>query len=103
MASDSLTQHLLSGVVDNEGPSDRSSDKLSSSSETSAGTGTLFSSVFMVLNSAVGTGILTLPYSFRAAGVAGGVLLLITFVVVEAATMMLLVQCTAAAKVRDYR
>ena len=37
----------------------------------------------MIFNSAVGTGILTLPYAFRTAGLYGGMLLLLFYVLIE--------------------
>ena len=48
-----------------------------------ASQGTLISSTFMIFNSAVGTGILTLPYAFRTAGLYGGMLLLLFYVLIE--------------------
>eukprot|EP00908_Phaeocystis_cordata_P009860 Transcript_20670.p1 GENE.Transcript_20670~~Transcript_20670.p1 ORF type:complete len:521 (-),score=134.30 Transcript_20670:167-1603(-) len=66
------------------------------------GSGTFRSSVFMVFNSAVGSGLLTLPYAFLAGGLFGGALTLLFFVVVEFGTVLAVLQCTAASYQRAY-
>ena len=68
----------------------------------SAATGTFASSVFMVFNSAVGTGILTLPYAFLTAGWIGGILILLFYMLLEFATIRAIIECTAASDSRGY-
>ena len=64
--------------------------------------GTFASSVFMVFNSAVGTGILTLPYAFLAAGLYGGALCLAFYVIVELGAVRAILECTAASRSSSY-
>ena len=56
----------------------------------------------VVFNSAVGTGILTLPYAFMAAGQIGGLLVLAFFMVVEFGTMRAIIECTALSSQKAY-
>eukprot|EP01064_Diplonema_japonicum_P022635 TRINITY_DN3262_c5_g1_i1.p1 TRINITY_DN3262_c5_g1~~TRINITY_DN3262_c5_g1_i1.p1 ORF type:complete len:478 (+),score=124.25 TRINITY_DN3262_c5_g1_i1:50-1483(+) len=59
------------------------------------GRGGFFSSVFTVFNSTVGTGILTLPYSFRMAGAGMGIFLLLFFAMVMSLSAYGVVRVTA--------
>eukprot|EP00947_MAST-08B_sp_MAST-8B-sp1_P003696 g3696.t1 len=64
--------------------------------------GSFSSSVFMVLNSAVGTGILTLPFAFRCAGVYGGIISLVAYVLIEYLTITAIVRCCHASGATTY-
>ena len=64
--------------------------------------GTFISSVFMTLNSAVGTGILTLPYAFRCLGLYGGAVVLLGFVIIEFATIDTVIRCAGDVDARSY-
>merc|ERR1712166_1191700 len=66
------------------------------------GQGTFLSSVFMTFNSAVGTGILTLPYAFRCAGLYGGALMLLFYMVIELGCLAAIIHCTARSGSKSY-
>jgi amino acid permease len=67
-----------------------------SSRDLSVKQGTFGSTIFMLFNSILGTGILTVPYAFSVAGRAGGVLMLLLFGLVELWTMFILVDSSEA-------
>ena len=60
-----------------------------------SGKGGFFSSAFTIFNSTVGTGILTLPYSFSMAGAGLGLFLLIFYAVVMGTSAYAVVRCAA--------
>ena len=64
--------------------------------------GTFLSSTFMVFNSAVGTGILTLPYAFRTAGIYGGTILLLFYVFIEVGCIHSIILATEQSKENIY-
>ena len=64
--------------------------------------GTFLSSTFMVFNSAVGTGILTLPYAFRTAGIYGGMILLLFYVFIEVGCIHSIILATEQSKENIY-
>lgn len=67
------------------------------------GKGTFASSAFTVFNSAVGTGILTLPYSIRVAGIVLGATTLLFFTVVMGAISCMLVKYAEASGAINYQ
>jgi amino acid permease len=93
------------GVADNSGrPSwDHSGEERAQTRlEGQAPRGTFMSSVFMTLNSAVGTGVLTLPFAFRCAGLYGGVAALLGFMGVEYLTLLAIIRCVEASDASSY-
>ena len=65
-------------------------------------TGTLKSSIFMLLQSTLGTGILTLPFAFRSAGAFGGIALLTFYCLASVGAHYILIAATDAAKAQSY-
>ena len=81
----SLTAHQIS-VDDEEETGDASASSSSSESDDDSGA-TSASSVFTLCNSAIGAGVLSLPFAFRRAGLGGGLALCVAVGSVEAFTL----------------
>lgn len=91
-----LSAHQISvddddhGTEDGEGGGGRGRDVSSSDSEDEDPGATSASSVFTLCNSAIGAGVLSLPFAFRRAGLGGGLALCVAVGSVEAFTLCVL-------------
>jgi len=72
-------------------------------SDGAAGNGTFASSVFLLFNSGVGTGILTLPYCFHVAGIIPGTIAIFFFAFMTGLSSIGIVVCCAAVDASDYQ
>lgn len=81
----SLAAHQIS--FDDEENDDETSSSSSSDSEDDDSGATSASSVFTLCNSAIGAGVLSLPFAFRRAGLGGGLALCVAVGSVEAFTL----------------
>eukprot|EP00949_MAST-11_sp_MAST-11-sp1_P004334 g4334.t1 len=68
----------------------------------SSGSGTFLSSVAVLMNSAVGFGMLTLPYAFSVSGYGLGIGLIVFFCIVQSATLHALVVVTDSSSAGSY-
>lgn len=72
-------------------------------SGTSAGKGTFASSVFLLFNSAVGAGVLALPYCFLKGGVVPVTIAIVFFGFITGLSSVAITACQEAAQARDYQ
>lgn len=67
------------------------------------GSGTLFSSMFTLANSAIGSGILAFPYAFMKTGLGLGLIVTLIFAAIMGACLHFVTACTHAAQQQDPR